>query len=260
MTDWKSIITKIAKGEMDFIASGTFKAIYKDKTGKVYSKEKIRRRKKTNIYEILQVLQENNDLVRKHVLIPEEIFKKAGFKYTIMSYCEADLNNKTGNTTELLKGYTVEELRTNFSNLEDVVQTLHGNRISCMDIKPANMLFSCGEEKLIKLIDLDGSLVDGKGTIAQTLNYNFLMFNEDFKKQDKFALYKSFIEILDPESWKNYNIMAIQKTMQMWTAEIREKMKKDEKAILIEKYLKKLEELESMGSMPQIKYNTSYKL
>ena len=260
MTDWDSIITKIAKGEMEFIASGTFKAIYKDKTGKVYSKEKIRRRKRTNIYEILKKLQGENDLIRKHVLIPEEIYKKAGFKYTVMTYCEADLNNSTGNTTELLKGYTVQELEVNFNCLEQVLQILHENGISCMDIKPANMLFSCGSEKLIRLIDLDGALVNGKGTPAQTLNYNFLMFNEDFKKQDKFALYKSFIEILDSSLWTDYDIMKIGKTMKMWTAEIRSRMKQNEKAILIEKYLKKLEELESMGSMPQIKYNTAYKL
>ena len=40
-----------------------------------------------------------------------------------------------------------------------------------MDIKPSNMLFHCGESKLIQFTDLDDSMINGKGSFYSTFKY-----------------------------------------------------------------------------------------
>tara|TARA_Y100000389_G_C17288914_1_gene426961 strand:- start:44 stop:829 length:786 start_codon:yes stop_codon:yes gene_type:complete len=252
MTDWGTIITRIAAGKLKRINSGSFKTIYLDiDDEKVYAKEKARK-KGTKVIELLRALANQYEVIRQHILIPEDAYEQAGYRYYVMPYCAADLDVESGRTRRYLGKYNLDRLEQNFSALEETVTMLHKNGLSCLDIKPANMLFVCKYDTAsIKLTDLDSSLIDGEGSHAQTLNYNYFGFGEDFKKQDLFALYKSIIEILNGRTvdvW-NYKFLNIQKTVRDWTNTVRQNVREPHE--LMEKYLLKLEQLEGSSNQLQ---------
>tara|TARA_Y100000389_G_C17463392_1_gene523499 strand:- start:3661 stop:4458 length:798 start_codon:yes stop_codon:yes gene_type:complete len=256
MTDWNSVIPRIAAGNLTRINNGSFKTIYLDTHDeKVYAKEKARKNTQgTKVIELLRALAAKHDVIRLHVLIPDEIYEKAGYRYYVMPYCAADLDVESGETRRFLGKYNLKRLEQNFSALEQTVTLLHKNGLSCLDIKPMNMLFVCGKnDTSIKLTDLDSSLINMKGRPAQTLNYNYLRFGEDFKKQDLFALYKSIIEILNGrvvDVW-NYKPMLFNKTVRDWTNIVRQNVDGKVFNELMEKYLLKLEELEGSSNQLQ---------
>ena len=258
MTDWNSVITRIATGKMTRINSGSNKTIYLDPDDeKVYAKEVASKYTQgTKVLELLRALAAKHDVIRQHILIPEDAYEhiEAGYRYYVMPYCAADLDVESGETRRFLGKYTLDRLEQNFSALEQTVTLLHKNGLSCLDIKPANMLFVCGKnDTFIKLTDLDSSLINKKGSPAQTLNYNYLRFGEDFKKQDLFALYKSIIEILNGRTvdvW-NYKIMDFNKTVRDWTNIVRQNIDGKVFNELMEKYLLKLEQLEGSSNQLQ---------
>lgn len=263
MTDWNSVITRIATGKLKRINNGSFKTIYLDTDDeKVYAKEKARKNTQgTKVLELLRALAAKHDVIRQHILIPEDAYedKKAGYRYYVMPYCAADLDVDSGRTRRYLGKYNLKRLEQNFSALEETVTLLHRNGLSCLDIKPANMLFVCKYDMTsIKLTDLDSSLIDGEGSHAQTLNYYYLRFGDNFKKQDLFALYKSIIEILNGRTvdvW-NYKPMLFNKTVRDWTKTVRANVREPHK--LMEKYLLKLEQLEGSSNQLQSPKNSTY--
>ena len=255
MTDWNSVITRIATGKMTRINSGSNKTIYLDPDDeKVYAKEVASKYTQgTKVLELLRALAAKHDVIRQHILIPEDAYEhiEAGYRYYVMPYCAADLDIKSGRTKRFLGKYTLDRLEQNFSALEQTVTLLHKNGLSCLDIKPANMLFVCKYDATsIKLTDLDSSLIDGEGSHAQTPNYNYSGFIDNFKKQDLFALYKSIIEILNGRTvdvW-NYKFVSIKK-IRDWTNIVRANVREPHE--LMEKYLLKLEELEGSSNQLQ---------
>jgi len=253
MTDWNSVITRIATGKLKRINNGTFKTIYLDTHDeKVYAKEIARKNTQgTKVLELLRALAAKHDVIRQHILIPEDVYEKAGYRYYVMPYCAADLDIKSGRTQSYLGKYSLNRLEQNFSALEETVTLLHKNGLSCLDIKPANMLFVCKYDTTsIKLTDLDSSLIDGEGSHAQTPNYNYSGFVDNFKKQDLFALYKSIIEILNGRTvdvW-NYKFVSIKK-IRDWTNTVRQNVREPHE--LMEKYLLKLEQLEGSSNQLQ---------
>ena len=261
MTDWNSVITRIATGKLKRINNGSYKTIYLDTDDeKVYAKEKARKNTQgTKVIELLRALAAKYEVIRQHVLIPDEIYERAGYRYYVMPYCAADLDVESGRTRRYLGKYPLDRLEENFSALEQTVKLLHKNGLSCLDIKPMNMLFVCKYDTTsIKLTDLDSSLIDGEGSHAQTQNYNYFGFGEDFKKQDLFALYKSIIEILNGRTvdvW-NYKFFNIQKTVRDWTNTVRANVREPHE--LMEKYLLKLEELEGSSNQLQSPKNGTY--
>ena len=262
MTDWNSVISRIAAGKLKRINNGSFKTIYLDTDEKVYAKEIARKNTQgTKVIELLRALAAKHDVIRQHILIPEDAYEdiKAGYRYYVMPYCAADLDIKSGRTQSFLDKYPLDRLEKNFSALEQTVTLLHKNGLSCLDIKPANMLFVCKYDTTsIKLTDLDSSLIDGEGSHAQTPNYNYFGFIDNFKKQDLFALYKSIIEILNGRTvdvW-NYKFVDIKKTMRDWTNIVRANVREPHE--LMEKYLLKLEQLEGSSNQLQSPKNSTY--
>ena len=261
MTDWDSVISRIATGKLKRINSGSYKTIYLDSDDeKVYAKEKARKNTQgTKVIELLRALANQYEVIRQHILIPEDAYEQAGYRYYVMPYCAADLDVESGGTRRYLGKYNLKRLEQNFSALEETVTMLHKNGLSCLDIKPANMLFVCKYDTAsIKLTDLDSSLINKEGSPAQTLNYNYLRFQEDFKKQDLFALYKSIIEILNGRTvdvW-NYNFMEFNKTVRDWTSTVRANVREPHE--LMEKYLLKLEQLEGSSNQLQSPKNGTY--
>jgi len=260
MTDWNSVISRIAAGKLKRINNGSFKTIYLDTDEKVYAKEAASKNTQgTKVLKLLRALAAKYPVIRLHVLIPDEIHETKKYRYYVMPYCAADLDIKSGRTQSYLDKYPLDRLEKNFSALEETVTLLHKNGLSCLDIKPANMLFVCKYDTTkIKLTDLDSSLIDGEGSHAQTPNYNYFGFIDNLKKQDLFALYKSIIEILNGRTvdvW-NYKFADIQKTMRDWTNIVRANVREPHE--LMEKYLLKLEQLEGSSNQLQSPKNSMY--
>lgn len=90
-----------------------------------------------------------------------------------------------------------------FQKMEALVKSIHKLGIRTMDIKPSNMLFC--ENNIIKMTDFGGSkYYDGrqwKGKGAGTQGYvagNWDGTQLDDYQEDLFALYLSFVEIIEP--------------------------------------------------------------
>ena len=242
MTKWDDVILKIATDKYKNIGGGSYKTVYWDEdTNTVYAREEV---KSENAQKLFVKLKTLSTAAQKHVLIPSEFIERGGYRYWKMDFCEGDLDKP--NT------FTVEELSTNFEGLEKAVNELHNIGITAMDIKPANMLFNChvglGKlDKSIQMTDLDGSLIDGKGDEHLTMYYVFLQFQENdqfnYKKQDLFALYTTFLHIIDKELWQ-YKPFMLSKSMTDWTGDVLDRLDKKEKYYgLVLKYLNKLPHL-----------------
>ena len=242
---WKPIISNIANGIYAKIGGGSFKQVYLGENKKVYATEQVLSKNATYLFEKLKKISKR---VEKHVLIPDAYVERDGVRYWEMDYCQADLDNTTGDTDGILKTFTMEELLVNFVELEKAVSELHEAGITAMDINPANMLFICaGGDRSIQMTDLDGSIIDGIGEAHLTLYYTFLKFEEDYKKQDLFALYTSFLQIIDNKLW-DYSPMQWYKSMEDWTDDVLSKLDESDtcqsKNNLVKIYIEKLNALE----------------
>lgn len=246
---WKKIISNVQSGIYMLIASGGSKKIYHDqKTGKVYATEQIN---SSNVNRIFQRLEQMSKKNKEHVLIPYEFVEVGLTRYWEMDFCAYDLDRTTGGSGQALDKIPLKELSRNFEELESTVRELHNMGITAMDIKPANMLFACGKHQwTMKITDLDGAMIDGLGTDHLTAAYTYYKFIEsrDFVKNDLFALYTSFLRIIDVELWSPYSIY-IRDTLRSFTDEARQFMVRldmdEEKVDLVNKYLKKLNDLEN---------------
>ena len=258
MTDWGEVISNIATDSYKNIGGGSYKTVYQDEgTNTVYAREEV---KSENAQKLFVKLNTLSTAAQKHVLIPSEFIERGGYRYWKMDFCEGDLDKS--NT------FTVEELSTNFEGLENAVNELHENGITAMDIKPANMLFNChvGSDKVdksIQMTDLDGSLIDGKGDEHLTLYYVFLQFQENgqfnYKKQDLFALYTTFLHIIDKELWQ-YKPLMLSNSMTDWTGDVLRRLDKTEKYHgLVLKYLNKLNALAGSATVYQLPQSVRFK-
>lgn len=242
---WQDVISNIANGIYPKIGGGSFKQVYLGPNKKVYATEQIVTKNPTYLFERLKDISKR---VEKHVLIPDAYVERDGVRYWEMDYCQADLDAETGDTDGILKTFTVAELLVNFVELEKTVEELHDAGITAMDIKPANMLFICAEgDRSIQMTDLDGSIIDGIGKVNLTLYFTYLKFEEDYKKQDLFALYTSFLRIIDESLWE-YSPMQWYRSMKDWTDDVLSKLDDKEdcqaKNDLVKMYIVKLNALE----------------
>jgi len=249
------VIANIANGKCDKIGGGAFKEIYKI-GDKAYATEIIRSKNATALYDRLKSI---SDRVSKHVLIPDNYVERNGIRYWEMDFCEADLNREDGNTADILQTFSIDELQQNFDELEETVDELHAAGITLMDIKPDNMLFMCGADRNIQLTDLDGSLIDGKGEPHQTMYYTFLKFQEDYVKQDKFALIASFLDILDSQVWV-YRPMQWFRSMKDWTDDARARLDDTPRSKLAAAYLDKLDALEKIEGIAHASVSSIFEL
>ena len=193
--EWENLVTDIHLGKINAIGEGSFKKIYM-KNNKVYTFEDM----KQNSGEIYKLL---NQLDTSYILKPNDIFLCANKRYLEMEYCKGDANDETGITINLLKDMDEKQFQKNFIGLEDAVKKLHAVNVVALDVKPENMLINCGDSNSIVLTDLDGAIIDNKGDEHLTPDFfyslNFSQDNiENYKKNDLFALYISFIEIMNP--------------------------------------------------------------
>lgn len=192
---WENIIKDIRLGKLKPIGKGSFKKIY-FKNDKVYTFEDV----KENSGEIYKKL---NEIQSMYILRPVAMYVCAETRYLELDYCKSDGNTTTGITTKLLENFTEEQFKINFIGLEDAVNQLHAVNVVALDIKPENMLINCGLNKDIVITDLDGSIVNNNGEehLSPAFFYSF-DFSEDkienYKKNDLFALYITFIEMLNP--------------------------------------------------------------
>ena len=138
-----------------------------------------------------------------YILTPLDTYDCADRRYLELEYCKGDANDETGLTVKLLSDFNEEELRVNFIGIEEAVKQLHALDVVALDIKPENMLVDCGSTKSIVLTDLDGAIVNKVGSehLTPAFFYSFDLDQdkyENYKKNDLFALYITFIEILNP--------------------------------------------------------------
>ena len=241
--DWQTIISNIANGIYQRIGGGSFKQVYRGPDNKVYATEQIVTNNATFLFHRLKNIRKR---VEKHVLIPDRYVERDGTRYWEMDHCQADLDAATGKTGGILKTFTMAELLVNFVELEKTVSDLHDAGITAMDIKPANMLFICAEgDRSIQMTDLDGSRIDGMGKANLTLYFTYLKFEENYIKQDLFALYTSFLRIIDESLW-DYVPLKWYRTMKDWTDDVISKLdsREDFQADLVRIYLNKLNALE----------------
>jgi serine/threonine protein kinase len=257
MTEWVKVISKIATGKYKKVGGGSYKTVYQESTNTVYAREKVKSENAQKLFDRLETL---STAAQKHVLIPSEFIVMDGYRYWKMDFCEGDLDKP--NT------FTVEELSTNFEGLEKAVNELHTKGITAMDIKPANMLFNChvGSDKVdksIQMTDLDGSLIDGEGKEHLTLYYVFPQFQENgqfnYKNQDLFALYTTFLHIINEDLWQ-YKPFMLSKSMTDWTGDVFNRMDKTEKYHgLVLKYLNKLNDLAESATVYQLPQSVRFK-
>lgn len=192
---WEEIIKDIHLGKLNPIGEGSFKKIYR-KGDKVYTFEDIKQNGGA-IYEKF------NKMDTTYVLTPLDMYECADRRYLELEYCKGDGDDETGNTMKLLEEFDEEELKVNFIGLEEAVKQLHALDVVALDIKPENMLIDCGSDKSIVLTDLDGAIVNKTGGehLTPAFFYSFDL-NEDkyenYKRNDLFALYITFIEVLNP--------------------------------------------------------------
>jgi serine/threonine protein kinase len=240
---WITIISNITNGIYQKIGHGSYKQVYMGENEKVYATESVVSDRATFLFDKLNKMSES---IKKHVLIPDAYVERNGVRYWEMDYCKADLDIATGDTDTFLQTFSIKELSTNFVELEKTVSVLHAGGITAMDIKPANMLFICANnDRSIQITDLDGSMFNNEGEPHLTLQYTYLKFEEDYKKQDLFALYTSFLQIIDNNIW-DYHPMQWYRSMEYWTGRVRSKLneKENSKNDLIKLYLNKLNALE----------------
>jgi len=203
----ESFIGDYCDGNLDPFTRGGFSKVYKYDE-KIYIVQPYNEAVEV-IYDKLQLLQDQN-----HILLPTDTSfvlkdKNNNDEELVLEFepCSGDLFlDKMDKGSEValnsirsnLSGYDEQ-----FQKMETLVKSIHKLGIRTMDIKPSNMLFC--ENNIIKMTDFGGSkYYDGlqwKGKGAGTLGYAAGSWKGskelDDYQEDLFALYLSFVEIIE---------------------------------------------------------------
>ena len=203
----ESFIGDYYDGNLNPFTRGGFSKVYKyDK--KIYIVQPYNEAVEV-IYDKLQLLQDQN-----HILLPTDTSfvlkdKNNNDEELVLEFepCSGDLFlDKMDKGSEV----ALNSIRSNlaeydeqFQKIEALVKSIHKLGIRTMDIKPSNMLFC--ENNIIKMTDFGGSkYYDGrqwKGKGAGTLGYAAGSWKDskelDDYQEDLFALYLSFVEIIE---------------------------------------------------------------
>ena len=205
----ESFIVEYSDGDLTPFTQGGFSKVYKY-DNKIYIVQPYNEAVEV-IYDKLQLLRDQN-----HILLPTDTSfvlkdKNDNDEELVLEFepCSGDLfldkmdkgsevalNNIRANLTEYDK---------QFQKMEALVKSIHKLGIRTMDIKPSNMLFC--ENNIIKMTDFGGSkYYDGrqwKGKGAGTPGYAAGSWKDstelDDYQEDLFALYLSFVEIIEPK-------------------------------------------------------------
>ena len=203
----ESFIVGYSDGKLDPFTRGGFSKVYKY-DGKIYIVQPYNEAVEV-IYDKLQLLQDQN-----HILLPTDTSfvlkdKNNNDEELVLEFepCSGDLFlDKMDKGSEV----ALNSIRSNlaeydeqFQKIEALVKSIHKLGIRTMDIKPSNMLFC--ENNIIKMTDFGGSkYYDGrqwKGKGAGTLGYAAGSWKDskelDDYQEDLFALYLSFVEIIE---------------------------------------------------------------
>lgn len=161
------------------------------------------------IYNKLEMLDD-----KRHILLPtdtnyilEDIDNKKEELVLEFEPCSGDLFlDKMDKGSEVALNNIRDNLPkydSQFEKMEDLVKSIHKLGIHTMDIKPRNMLFC--EDDIIKMTDFGGSKIyhrrKWEGAGAGTQGYvagNWDGTQLDDYQEDLFALYLSFVEIIEP--------------------------------------------------------------
>tara|TARA_B100000214_G_scaffold359793_1_gene321577 strand:+ start:6666 stop:7526 length:861 start_codon:yes stop_codon:yes gene_type:complete len=204
----ESFIVEYSDGYLTPFTQGGFSKVYKY-DNKIYIVQPYNEAVEV-IYDKLQLLRDQN-----HILLPTDTSfvlkdKNDNDEELVLEFepCSGDLFlDKMDKGSEVALNSIrdhLSEYDEQFQKMEALVKSIHKLGIHTMDIKPSNMLFC--ENNIIKMTDFGGSkYYDGqrwKGKGAGTQGYvagNWDGTELDDYQEDLFALYLSFVEIIEPK-------------------------------------------------------------
>lgn len=207
-SDIESFIVDYSDGDIEPFTKGGFSKVFSYRN-KIYIVQKYSKDIEL-IYDKLEQLGN-----KKHVLMPTERSyvlkdKNNEDEELVLEFetCNGDLflgqNDKSSENALKIIRENSDKYKEQFREIVQTVKSIHKMGIRTMDIKPANMLYC--EGSVIKMTDFGGSMYlqngEWKGEGSGTLGYAAGSWESGKYltpyQEDLFALYLSFIEILEP--------------------------------------------------------------
>ncbi len=204
----ENFIDEYSSGDLNPFTRGSYSKVYKYEN-KIYIVQPYNEAVEM-IYDKLELLDD-----KRHILLPtdtsyilEDTDSKKEELVLEFEPCSGDLFlDKMDKGSEV----ALNNIRANlskydrqFEKMEDLVKSIHKLGIHTMDIKPRNILFC--ENNIIKMTDFGGSKIyyrrKWEGAAAGTQGYvagNWDGTELDDYQEDLFALYLSFVEIIEPK-------------------------------------------------------------